>query len=422
MKRAIGYLVPMTRPPIRSIFNLTVFVAALGYFVDMFDLLLFPIVRQPSLTALGIPPGEAQITMGAFLLNAQMAGMLLGGIFWGVLGDRKGRLSTLFGSIALYSVANIANAFVTGIPSYAFWRFMAGLGLAGELGAAVTLVSEVLPKELRGYGTAVVASVGVFGTVTAALVGRYLTWQHAYLAGGCLGLLLLCLRLGMRESLMFKKAEGAAGVMVKRGDFLSLFTAWSRFGRYLRCILIGLPLWFIMGILIIFSPEFGPSLRVVGKLDPGVAIACCYSGVTAGSLASGFLSQAWGSRTKVVGIFMAGAFVGVAVFLLGRGFSTFWFYVLTAYMGLAAGYWAVYVTIAAEQFGTNLRATVATTVPNFLRGSVVLITSGFLMLKGPLGLLGAAWVVGLACFALAAVSLAGLEDTHGRDLDFMEKE
>lgn len=409
----------MSRPPIRSIFNLTVFVAALGYFVDMFDLLLFPIVRQPSLTALGIAPGEAQITMGAFLLNAQMAGMLLGGIFWGVLGDRKGRLSTLFGSIALYSVANIANAFVTGIPSYAFWRFMAGLGLAGELGAAVTLVSEVLPKELRGYGTAVVASVGVFGTVTAALVGRYLNWQHAYLAGGGLGILLLCLRLGMRESLMFQKSEGTS---VKRGDFLSLFTAWSRFGRYLRCILIGLPLWFIMGILIIFSPEFGPSLRVAGKLDPGVAIACCYSGVTVGSLVSGFLSQAWGSRTKVVGIFMSAAFVGVAVFLLSRGFSTFWMYVLMAYMGLAAGYWAVYVTIAAEQFGTNLRATVATTVPNFLRGSVVLITSGFLMLKAPLGLLGAAWVVGLVCFALAAFSLSGLEDTHGRDLDFMEKD
>ncbi len=408
----------MTRPPIRNILNLTVLVAALGYFVDMFDLLLFPIVRQPSLTALGIPLGDPQINIGALLLNAQMAGMLLGGIFWGVLGDRKGRLSTLFGSIALYSVANIANAFVTGIPSYAFWRFMAGLGLAGELGAAVTLVSEVLPKELRGYGTAVVASVGVFGTVTAALVGRYLTWQHAYLAGGALGLLLLCLRMGMRESLMFKKTQDAS---VKRGDFLSLFTAWSRFGRYLRCILIGLPMWFIMGILIFFAPEFGLSLRVVGKLNTAVAIACCYSGVTVGSLASGFLSQAWGSRTKVVGIFMAAAFIGVAAFLLSRGFTTFWMYVLMAYMGLAAGYWAVYVTIAAEQFGTNLRATVATTVPNFLRGSVVLITSGFLMLKTSMGLLGAAWVVGLACFALAAVSLAGLEDTHGRDLDFMER-
>jgi len=406
----------MTPTRIRSVLNLTVLVAALGYFVDMFDLLLFPIVRQSSLTALGVA-ADRQIEVGAFLLNWQMTGMLLGGILWGILGDRKGRLSTLFGSIALYSVANLANAFVTGIPSYAFWRFLAGLGLAGELGAAITLVSEVLPKDLRGYGTALVASVGVFGTVTAALVGRYLTWQHAYLVGGCLGVVLLFLRVGIRESFMFQKHHESA---VKRGDFLSLFTAWSRFGRYLRCILIGLPMWFVVGILIIFIPEFASSLHVTGKLNASVAVACCYSGITLGSLASGFLSQIWGTRTKVVGLFMGAAFLGVAIFLLGRGFSAFGMYVLASFLGLATGYWAVFVTVAAEQFGTNLRATVATTVPNFVRGAVVLITSGFLALRGHLGLLGAAWAVGLVCFALAAISLAGLEDTHGRDLDFVE--
>ncbi|MDP1832646.1 MAG: MFS transporter [Geothrix sp.] len=406
----------MTPTRIRSVLNLTVLVAALGYFVDMFDLLLFPIVRQASLTALGVA-ADRQIEVGAFLLNWQMTGMLLGGILWGILGDRKGRLSTLFGSIALYSVANLANAFVTGIPSYAFWRFMAGLGLAGELGAAITLVSEVLPKDLRGYGTALVASVGVFGTVTAALVGRYLTWQQAYLVGGGLGIVLLFLRVGLRESFMFQRAHETT---VKRGDFLSLFTAWSRFGRYARCILIGLPMWFVVGILIIFIPEFAPSLGVTGKLDASTAVACCYSGITVGSLASGFLSQMWGTRTKVVGLFMGASFLGVAIFLLGRGFSPFGMYVLATFLGLATGYWAVFVTVAAEQFGTNLRATVATTVPNFVRGAVVLITSGFLALKGHLGLLGAAWAVGLVCFALAAISLAGLEDTHGRDLDFVE--
>lgn len=416
----IRYRFPMARTPLRGILNLTVFVAALGYFVDMFDLLLFPIVRQPSLADLGFPPGEAQLGVGALLLNAQMVGMLLGGIFFGVLGDRKGRLSTLFGSIALYSVANLANAYVSGIPGYAFWRFLAGFGLAGELGAAVTLVAEVLPKDLRGYGTAVVASVGVFGTVTAALVGRTLTWRHAYLLGGCLGLVLLFLRVGIRESLMFRKGE--ADGAVKRGDFFSLFTSRHRFSRYLRCILIGLPLWFMMGILVIFVPEFGPSLRVTGRIHPGTAIAFFYCGVTVGSLVTGFLSQALGSRIKVVAICMAASFAGVTLFLLGRGFSPAGLYALLAAMGLAGGYWAVYVTIAAEQFGTNLRATVATTVPNFLRGSVVLITSGFLLLKAPLGLLGAAWVVGIACFALAAYSLAGLEDTHGRDLDFLEED
>lgn len=406
----------MSPTRLRSVLNLTVLVAALGYFVDMFDLLLFPIVRQPSLAALGVLPGH-QINVGAHLLNAQMVGMLLGGILWGILGDRKGRLSTLFGSIALYSVANIANAFVHSIPAYALWRFLAGLGLAGELGAAVTLVAEILPKDLRGYGTALVAAVGVFGTVAAALVGRYLDWRHAYLMGGGLGILLLFLRVGLRESLMFKKTEHAT---VKRGDFFSLFTAWSRFGRYLRCILIGLPMWFVVSILIIFMPEFASSLHVTQRLDPAVAVACCYSGITVGSLISGFLSQAWGTRTKVVGLFMGAAFLGTAVFLLSRGFSAFGMYALASFLGLATGYWAVFVTVAAEQFGTNLRATVATTVPNFVRGSVVLITLSFLSLKGHLGLLGSAWAVGLVCFALGALSLAGLEDTHGRDLDFVE--
>ncbi len=408
---------PKKMPAWKQVLNLTVLVAALGYFVDMFDLLLFPIVRQPSLAALGIPAGEAQIETGSLLLNAQMAGMLLGGILWGVLGDRKGRLSTLFGSIALYSVANLANAFVTNLLSYAFWRFTAGLGLAGQLGAAVTLVSEILPKELRGYGTALVAGIGVAGTVAAAIAGRFLTWQQAYLVGGGLGLVLLFMRAGIRESGIFRKTEHEN---VSHGGFFRLFTAWSRFGRYLRCILIGLPMWFVVSILIIFSPEFAPSLRVAGTLDPAIAVGCCYSGISVGSLISGFLSQGWGTRTKVVGLFMGASFIGTSIFLLGRGFSSFGMYVLATYLGLAAGYWAVFVTMAAEQFGTNLRSTVATTVPNFVRGAVVLITSSFVALKGQMGLLGAAWVVGIACFILAATSLAGLEDTHGRDLDFVE--
>jgi MFS family permease len=407
----------MTQTRLRSVLNLTVLVAALGYFVDMFDLLLFPILRQQSLASLGIPVGAAQIGPYTLLVNAQMVGMLLGGIFWGILGDRKGRLSTLFGSIALYSVANIANAYVTTIGGYAMWRFIAGFGLAGELGAAVTLVSEILPKELRGYGTALVAGVGVFGTVVAVLVGRHLTWQHAYLVGGGLGILLLFLRVGIRESFMFKRVETNA---IGRGNFFSLFTSRDRFGRYVRCILIGLPTWYTVGILVNLSDQFAPLLRVTGKVDPAVAVGCMYCGITTGSLFSGFLSQAWGTRTKVVGIFIGAAFLGVMVFLLGRGFSPVGIYALSAYLGLATGYWAVFVTMAAEQFGTNLRATVATTAPNFVRGSVVLITTGFMALKGHVGMLGSAWIVGIACYGIAAISLTGLKDTHDRDLDFME--
>ncbi len=401
----------------RVLFSLTVLVASLGYFVDMFDLLLFPIVRQASLTALGVPPGDAQVSATFLLLNAQMVGMLLGGILWGVLGDKKGRLSTLFGSIALYSVANIANAFVHGIPAYALWRFLAGLGLAGELGAAVTLVSEILPRDLRAYGTAIVAGVGIFGTVTASLVGKYFPWRTAYLVGGGLGLLLLATRFGLRESGMF---QDLGHQDVKRGDFFSLFTSWERFLRYLRCILIGLPTWFVVAILITSAPEFAPQIGVTGPVTAGAAVAFCYSGITLGSLASGILSQLMGSRRKVILLFLLAAMLGVAAYLGLRGLTPMLFYLLSGFLGLAVGYWAVFVTIAAEQFGTNLRSTVATTVPNFVRGAVPLITGGFVMLRGPLGYIGSAWAVGLVCFALALVSLWGMAETAGRDLDFVE--
>ncbi|MFZ1612924.1 MAG: MFS transporter [Holophaga sp.] len=407
----------MAKAKVSDVVNITVLVAALGYFVDMFDLLLFPIVRQPSLTALGVAPGDAQISATYLLLNAQMVGMLLGGILWGVLGDKKGRLSTLFGSIALYSVANIANAFVHGIPAYAVWRFLAGLGLAGELGAAVTLVSEILPRDLRAYGTAIVAGVGIFGTVAASLVGKYLPWRAAYLVGGGLGLLLLATRFSLRESGMF---QNLGHQDVKRGDFFSLFTNWERFWRYLRCILIGLPTWFVVAILITSAPEFAPKIGVTGPVNAGTAVAFCYSGITVGSLASGILSQLWGSRRKVVLLFILGTLAGVTVYLSVHGLSPLMLYLLAGFLGLATGYWAVFVTIAAEQFGTNLRSTVATTVPNFVRGAVPLITGSFVLLRGHLGYIGAAWAVGLTCFGLALVSLWGMAETAGRDLDFVE--
>jgi len=400
----------------RPIFNLTVLVASLGYFVDMFDLLLFPVLRQPSLTALGIA-GAQQVAVGMDLLNVQMIGMLLGGILWGVLGDKKGRLSTLFGSIALYSIANIGNAFVHTIPAYAFWRFLAGLGLAGELGAAVTLVSEVLPKDLRGYGTAIVAAVGIFGVVAASLVGKLMPWRMAYLVGGGLGILLLLMRVSIRESAMFQNLSHEG---VSRGNFLALFTSGERFLRYLRCILIGLPTWCVVGILVTFAPEFAPYLGVSGKVAAGMALLWCYSGITLGSFGSGFLSQAWGSRRKVVGVFISATAVGVAAYLLLRGLSPMAFYALCGFLGLATGYWAVFVTIAAEQFGTNLRSTVATTVPNFVRGTVPLITLGFRFFQGRVGFLGSAWIICGLGIAIALLALSGMRETHGRDLDFVE--
>jgi MFS family permease len=405
----------MESKPVR-ILSLTVLVCSLGYFVDMFDLLLFPILRQPSLTSMGII-GPAQIVAHRNLLNSQMIGMLLGGIFWGMLGDKKGRLSTLFGSIALYSIANIANAFVHTTSAYMVWRFISGFGLAGELGAAVTLVSELLPKEKRGYGTTIVAATGIFGTVMAGLVGKYLPWRTGYLVGGGLGLFLLVLRFGLRESGMFKQMHTTT---VSKGNFFMLFTSTERLGRYLRCILIGLPTWFTVGILINLSPEWAPKMGVTGPVAAGTAVAFTYTGITLGSFASGFLSQVWGSRKKVVGLFILLTLAGIIFFLTVHGLSPAMYYMLALYLGLTTGYWAVFVTIGAEQFGTNLRSTVATTVPNFVRGAVPLITGSFVAMQATMGFHGSAAIVGGVCFLLALGSLVGLRETHGLDLDYME--
>src|SRR5512139_2905204 len=284
----------------RSIFSLPVIVAALGYFVDIYDLVLFSIVRVPSLKALGLE-GQALIDQGVFLLNMQMAGMLLGGILWGILGDRKGRLKIMFASIFLYSVANLANATVSSLPAYAILRFVAGVGLAGELGAGITLVAEVLHKSVRGYGTMIVASVGVSGAILANLVAKTFDWRTAFVIGGVLGLLLLITRISVAESGMFKQMESAS---VTKGNFLALFTERSRFFRYVNSIMIGLPSWFVVGVLITFSPEFAKALGVQGAISAGNAVMYCYIGLVAGDLASGLLSQLFQSRKKVVLLFL----------------------------------------------------------------------------------------------------------------------
>lgn len=404
------------RDGFRDVLNLTVLVAALGYFVDIYDLLLFPIVRQQSLLSLGVK-ASGLLDTGSFLLNVQMTGMLAGGVLWGVLGDKKGRLSVLFGSIALYSVANAANAFVTTIPLYALCRFAAGFGLAGELGAAITLVSETLPRETRGYGTTLVAAVGVSGAVVAGLVGTFMTWRVAYLTGGALGLGLLLLRIGVAESGMFDKARtgGAA-----RGNLWMLLNSRDRLFRYLRCIAIGMPTWYVVGILVAFSPEFAVKLGVTGVVKAGTAVAFCYSGLVLGDFSSGFLSQLLRSRRAAVGLFLAMSAGVVLAYLTLHGRSPAFLYGVCMALGFTMGYWAVFVTIASEQFGTNLRATVTITVPNFVRGALVPMALLFHVLKGPLGLVGSAMAVGALSIGLALLGLRGLTETHGRDLDFLE--
>jgi putative MFS transporter len=406
----------------KSILNAAVIVAALGYFVDIYDLLLFGIVRTESLKDLGIT-GDAIRDQGEYLISMQMFGMLFGGILWGVLGDKKGRISVLFGSILLYSVANIANGMVTTVDGYAFWRLIAGIGLAGELGAGITLVAESLPKDKRGYGTMIVASVGVSGAVAAYLVYQFFQdWRLCYYAGGGLGILLLFLRISITESGMFKQVQRSDE---KKGDFLSLFTSSKRFSKYLQCILIGVPLWFLVGVLITFSPEFAKALGVqqAETIAAGKAIAFCYAGLVIGDIASGLLSQWLKSRKKIMGLFLIFNLIMVFIYLNAFGISASTFYLLCFAMGVSVGYWVLFVTIAAEQFGTNIRATVTTTVPNFVRGSlplIILIYSFFRdrLLEG--NILKAGMIVGSLLSLFSLLALWKLKETFHVDLNYTE--
>lgn len=394
---------------------MAVLVAALGYFVDIYDLILFGVVRTPSLQDLGVGK-DAMREEVVFLLNMQMIGMLVGGVLWGVIADKKGRLAVLFASIITYSLANIANAFVTDLTQYAVVRFIAGVGLAGELGAGITLVAELMDRHKRGWGTTVVAAVGLSGGVVASLVGGLVHWKTAYLIGGGLGIALLVLRIGVVESGMFEGLRGRSEV--KRGDFFHLFRDGRRAVRYLAVIFVGVPIWYAVGVLITLSPELGAELGV--RVKSATAFLWCYAGLAIGDLASGAISQLLRSRRKALGIFLALTAASIAAYFAIGGRSAGTFYACCGAIGLATGYWAVFVTTASEQFGTNLRGTVTTTVPNFVRGFVVPVTLAYEAGVGPFGVLGSAAVVGTVCLALAFAALAVLPETHGKDLDYLE--
>ena len=393
-----------------------VIVAALGYFVDIYDLILFGIVRVASLKGLGVANDTQLRDVGVMLLNMQMAGMLLGGIIWGILGDKRGRISVLFGSIILYSVANILNGMVQDIPQYAALRFIAGIGLAGELGAGITLVSEVMSKEARGYGTTIVATIGILGAIAAALVADFFQWRTAYYVGGAMGMVLLFLRIGMYESGMFKTMIDEN---IGRGQFQHLFTDRGRFVKYLRCILIGVPLWFVVGILITFSDAFAKKLGVEG-IAPAKSIMFCYIGLAIGDFTSGFLSQVFKSRKKIILWFIFLTNVLIVIYLFFNHFGSFYFYTLCLLLGITCGYWAVFVTNASEQFGTNLRATVTTTVPNFVRGSVVPVSLFFQFLNPMVDIIFSAAIVASIALVLAYISAVKLEETYGKELDYIE--
>lgn len=416
-----------------------IIIAALGYFVDIYDLVLFGVVKAESLATI-MPNADAAVraATGKYLFNIQMLGMLLGGILWGILGDKKGRLKVLFGSILLYSVANILNAFVTDIPSYTMIRLLAGIGLAGELGAGITLISELMPKETRGYGTMIVVTFGALGAVAASLIGaegqavgalienisgwKPANWQVVYLIGGAMGLVLLLLRVGALESGFFEQMHQDNSI--QKGNLKLIFGQKQNFIKYLHCISIGIPIWYTVGLLVMNSADnFGPWLGVY-DISNGKAVMYCYLGLSAGDLLAGFLSQWWKSRKKVVQLYLWFSMAMTLFFLVylhNLNNSSATYYLMCFLLGTGTGYWAIFVTIAAEQFGTNIRSTAANTIPNFVRGSVNIVVLLFGLFIG-MGINDgvSASVVGIIFIGLALYSLSQLHETFGKDLDYLE--
>ena len=401
---------------LRPLFALPVIVAALGYFVDVYDLLLFNIVRVPSLKDLGLSERETSL-IGGRILNFQQAGLLLGGILWGILGDKRGRLSVLFGSIITYSLANLACGFVRDPDIYALLRFVAGLGLAGELGAGITLVSEILPPRLRGYGSSLVASVGLLGAVVAYFTVTLFDWRTTYFIGGGLGLGLLLLRVSVLESGMFKRVQETG---VSRGNVLALFRGRTQTLRYLRCMGIAIPTYLVIGIFATFSNEFGKAIGIAEPIQPGRCVMFTYIGTAAGDLFSGILSQYLQSRRKAIALMMGLTLILTGIYLFGGITSAPVFYGVCLALGFGIGYIAMFLTITAESFGTNLRATATTSVANNVRATTLLTIPAFQAMKPTLGVLEAATIVAVVCFGLGFWSVATMDETFGKELDYSE--
>lgn len=405
-----------------SVFNIAVIVAALGYFVDIYDLLLFTIVKKASVLAVGATDASL-LADSTKIINWQMVGLLLGGIIWGVLGDKKGRLSVLFGSIILYSVANFITGFVQTVDQYAWCRFVAGLGLAGELGAGITLVSELLPKNKRGIGTSLVAGIGLFGAVAAYFTYQWTNedWRLCYKIGGGLGIVLLFLRISVAESGMFKQLKETN---VQRGNFLMFFNNTKRFKKYFLAILIGLPTWYVIGILVNQSDRFGKAMFGSTTIDSGRSIMFAYTAIAIGDILIGFVSQYFKSRKKALLLFYLLTSVSLIIFFSGFNDSDTRMYIVCAMLGFSTGFWAIFVTMGAEQFGTNLRATAATTIPNMVRGALPLINLLFLNLfqkNWEWSLINSGIVTGIIVLAITFIAFYFSEETFHKDLNYIEK-
>jgi MFS family permease len=324
----------------------------------------------------------------------------------------------------LYSIANFATGYVHTVDQYALCRFVAGLGLAGELGAGITLVTELLPKEKRGIGTSLVAGIGLSGAIVAYFTFKLSgnDWRFCYKMGGILGVFLLLLRIKVAESGMYKNLQKQN---VQKGNFLMFFTQRKRFLKYLTAIAIGLPTWFVIGILINQSDKFGKEFFNSSTIESGRSIMFAYIAIAIGDVLIGFVSQYFKSRKKALFFFYVLTVISVVLYFSPFNSSDTRMYIACAFMGFGTGFWAIFVTMGAEQFGTNLRATAATTIPNMVRGSLPLMNMLFIDLfhkKLQWNLWQSGVVTGAIVLAITFVAFYYTEETYHKDLDYLETE
>lgn len=399
-----------------KILSLPVILAALGYFVDVMDVWIFAANRVASLKDLGVP-AEYILDVGVYLLNMQMGGMFLGGLLFGVMGDKFGRTRVMFASILAYSIGTLANAFVQDIHTYAALRFISGVGLAGELGLAITLINEILPKEKRGYGAGIIAGFGIMGGVVAALMAHVIDWRVSYAIGGIAGLILLAFRMKVHESALFSTVPDGT----RRGSLWMLFSHRERAMKFIRWVCLTLPIWFIAGIMITFGPEI-VKMKYGIDITAAALIIVCTTAIAMGDFISAWISQIVKNRRVVIVFFMFTSLLAFLLFIETRltlnEIEIFFLYIL---MSLGVGCWILCVTAASESFGTNLRATVTTAVPNFSRGSAVLTTLSIAGLKNYMSLIEAVLWVGLVVFSLAFWAILSAPETFGKPLDYLEE-
>ncbi len=395
---------------------LAIVASSMGFFVDLYDIIIVSVLRRSSLLDLGIAEADLQ-AKGVLLLNTQMAGMLLGGFLWGMLGDKKGRLSVLFGSIALYSITTFLHAYAPNYEVYLLLRFLAGIGLAGELGAAVTLVSEQMPPKWRGMGPAIIGSFGMLGAVAGAYIGGHYSWQFTYQLGGGMGLVLLLLRLGVMESGLYRNLQGA---QVRQGDLWLVLRDRKQLLKYCAIILMGFPGWFVNGVVMTFTPEIAAGMGMQEIPSVSMVFTVFFLGFTFGDFSCGLVSQWLQSRKKAIFRYLS-AFTLLMITYFAIGYrSVQIYYTLFFLMGISVGYTIVLITNGAEMFGTNIRSLVTTSSLNLLRASVIPQATLFNLLTHSMGAAKAAALVGILSVAIAFWAYTQLEETFHKDLNYVD--